>query len=88
MSKISKYFNIPIETLIEEDLSTKQYSPGDMQNMAKDLEMGYKTPQQIEVVVGEENMKKIIKLLELRVNELELALKRVNPEEAKKLKIE
>lgn len=92
LAQIAEFFGISIDDLVFRDLTKKEEAESSQQksmlSYAEDLEAGRKTVDEVEAEVGDQNMGKIVKLLELRVNELELAIKRENPDLAKELKIE
>ena len=92
LTEFSKFFGVSSDDLLFRDLTQSDTTePGKQKSMlsyAEDLEAGRKTIDEVEAEIGDENMSKIVKLLELRVNELELAIKRENPELAKELKID
>jgi hypothetical protein len=89
--KIAEALEVSLDDLLYKDLTQSDQPSGKTDNMlayAKDLEDGKKTVDEVYDEVGEANMAKINRLLELRVNELERAIKQDNPELAKALKIE
>lgn len=87
LTQIAEFFSVSIDELILKDLSAIEET-NQIASLAKDLEEGKKTVDEVYDEVGEANMAKINRLLELRVNELERAIKQDNPELAKALKIE
>lgn len=93
--ELAQFFEVSIDDLLFTNLSDPSTkSPNDVRmkksslEYAQDLEAGRKTVDEVEAEVGDVNLKKIIKLLELRVNELEMAIREQNPELADKLKID
>lgn len=91
LKKIGTALNASVDDILYKDLANLAGSDSDQKSMlsyAQDLEAGRKTVDEVEAEVGDVNLKKIIKLLELRVNELEMAIREQNPELADKLKID
>lgn len=92
LKKISEVLQVSMDNLVgvdltkPDDIASKEGKS--MLSYVEDLETGKRSVEEVSKEVGDENMNKIIKLLELRVNELELAIKRSDPELAKELKIE
>ena len=93
--KLAAIFNVSIDDFVHTDLSNPKATSTSKSRMkkssleyAQDIEHDRMTVDELEAEIGQINMQKVFRLMELRINELEMALQEENPELAKRLKIE